>query len=152
MIDPASLTIFLVTTTETTTTPVVFHHRLHALSVTTGNEQANSPVDIVATYPGTGVSKTVTEMSSSSLRFRRNSPGLLLFNGTIYSAYGSYEDNGCYQGWVIAYDKTSLKQVGVFNTSPNSRCSTNGELDWQAGLGLVADADSGLLHDGECTF
>src|SRR6266404_6564066 len=35
-----------------------YHHRLHALDITTGGEQFGGPVEVHATYPGSGVENT----------------------------------------------------------------------------------------------
>ena len=54
VIDPSTGTLYAVAASKTLATPVVFHQRLHAIDIATGNERAGSPVDIVAKYPGTG--------------------------------------------------------------------------------------------------
>ena len=54
VIDPVSGTIYAVAASKTLSTPTVYHQRLHALDIATGNERSNSPVDIQAKYPGTG--------------------------------------------------------------------------------------------------
>lgn len=64
-------------------------------------------------------------------------PALLLANGLLYIAFGSHGDIDPYHGWVFAYDAKTLMRRGVF-------CSTPGGAEggiWQAGEGLVADAN-----------
>ncbi len=139
VIDAASGTLYAVAASKTTSTATVFHQRLHALDITNGKERLNSPVDIVAKYPGTGGTQDGNGNVVFDPLVEFNRPALLLFSGNIYTAWGSHEDNGDYQGWVIAYDKTSLAQVGVFNTSPNLPTGVGGGSIWQASIGLVAD-------------
>ncbi len=69
-----------------------------------------------------------------------NRPGLLLHNGILYAAFGSYADEGPYHGWVLAYDAKSLRQVGAFCTTPDTADSGQGGI-WQSGMGLAADSD-----------
>ena len=40
-----------------------YHHRLHALDLTTGAEQFGGPVEIQATYPGSGVEGSGTTLT-----------------------------------------------------------------------------------------
>src|SRR5262249_53434205 len=105
-------------------------HRLHALDISTGAEKFGGPVVISASVQG--ASGEVDFVPLPQLQ----RPGLLLSNGTVYLAFGS---NGCdanAQGWVIAYDASSLEQVGVFSTAPGEPW---GGSVWQAGVGLAAD-------------
>ena len=57
-------------------------------------------------------------------------------DGNVYIAWGSSCDVRPYYGWVMAYDARTLKQTGVFNTSPDA-----GESGiWQADAGIAADS------------
>ncbi|MFL6451681.1 MAG: lectin-like domain-containing protein [Bryobacteraceae bacterium] len=62
-------------------------------------------------------------------------PALLLSNGLLYIAFGSHGDFDPYHGWVFAYEAATLKQHGVFCSTPNGAQAGI----WQAGEGLVAD-------------
>jgi len=63
-----------------------------------------------------------------------------LANGNVYIAWGSSCDAGPYYGWVLAYEARTLKQTGVFNTSPDS-----GEAGiWQADAGIAADSEGNV--------
>jgi len=48
-----------------------------------------------------------------------NRPGMLLYNGTLYLAFGSHGDNGPYHGWFLAFNESTLALTGVFNSTPN---------------------------------
>ncbi|HLH75693.1 MAG TPA: Ig-like domain-containing protein [Candidatus Binataceae bacterium] len=155
VIDPATNTIYVVTTSKTTTSPVVFYHRLHALDITSGAERANSPVEITGLYPGTGGVQdgNGNEVFTPESQFSRTA--LLLVNGEVYVAFGGYEDQHCYQGWIMSYDKTTLVQNNVISTSPNLACGQDtGAGFWTSGLGLAADSTSiyastsNSLYDG----
>ena len=150
VIDPISGTIYAVAASKTLSVPAVFHQRLHALDISTGNERPNSPVDIQAKYPGTGGPQDGNGNVVFDPRRHFNHNALLLFANNVYIAFGSHEDVGVYQGWVMAYDKTSLAQVAVFNTSPNLPAGTGGGSIWQARIGMVADSTSiyGLTANG----
>jgi hypothetical protein len=89
-------------------------HHLHALDITTGNEQAGSPVLITATSTSNAGHVTVF----NSLH-QKNRPGLLLLNGVLYLGFGSNSCNDGNSGWVLSYDANNLSQLAVFNTSPD---------------------------------
>src|SRR6266849_6045759 len=133
VIDPASNTMYLVAKTLLNTT---VRHHLHALDITTGNEQAGSPVLITAT--STSNAGHVTVFNS---KHQKNRPGLLLLNGVPYLGFGSNSCNDGATGWVLSYDATSLSQLAVFNTSPDSGLASI----WQAGNGLAADPDGNIF-------
>src|SRR6202163_4568608 len=127
VIDPATNTMYLVAKTLLNTT---VRHHLHALDITTGYEQAGSPVLITAT--STSNKGHVTVFNS---KHQKNRPGLLLLNGVLYLGFGSNYCNDGNSGWVLSYDATSLSQLAVFNTSPDFGLTSI----WQAGVGLAAD-------------
>ncbi len=76
---------------------------------------------------------------------QRNRPGLLLSRGVVYVAFATFScDAPCasapYHGWVLGYRESDLKQVAVFNTSPQQ-----GQVGiWQTGNGLAAAADGSI--------
>jgi len=120
-----------------------YHHRLHALDLTTLAEQFNWPVEIQATFPGNGAENTFVPA------VHKERPGLLISNGLVYTTWGSHCDEGAYTGWVLSYNKTTLTQVGVLNLDPNGN---EGGI-WAAGSGPAVDADGNLfLLTGNGTF
>jgi hypothetical protein len=126
-----------------------YHHSLHALDLTTGNEKLGGPVVIRGTVRGTGdgnVGGVIT--FTSNLQNQR--PALLLVNGTIYVAFASYGDRDPYHGWVFGFDATTLSQrPNIFNTT---RLGARGGI-WMAGQGPAADATGNVYFvTGNGTF
>ena len=60
--------------------------------------------------------------------------------GTVYIGWASFCDTRPYHGWMMAYDATSLSQVGVFNASPNRMMSGI----WMSGAGPAFDREGNL--------
>jgi hypothetical protein len=109
-------TIYVVTMSKNTAG--IYFQRLHALDLTTGTEEFGGPVDIVATYPGTGDnSSNGSVVFDPSQYFERT--GLTLSNGVVYTTWTSHGDCRPYTGWVIGYDEHTLAQVRVLNLTHN---------------------------------
>ena len=120
-----------------------YHQRLHALDLTTGSEEFSGPMEVQATYPGTGAENTFLPGQHVER------PGLLIVNGVVYTTWGSHCDGGLYTAWVIGYNETTLAQVKVLNLTPNG---SEGGI-WAAGSGLAGDASGNLyLLTGNGTF
>ncbi len=120
-----------------------YHQRLHALDLTTGNEQANSPVLIAATFPNQS-GQTTFDPGQYEER-----TGLLLLNNVIYLAWTSHCDGTPYTGWVMGYGESSLQQTSVVDVTPNG---SEGGI-WMAGDGLAADSSGNIYFlDGNGTF
>jgi len=110
-----------------------YHQRLHALDVTTGAEQTNSPKEISATYMSTTFAPGQYEERAA----------LLLLNGVIYTTFTSHCDDAPYGGWVMAYSEGTLAQTAVLNVAPNASGSGNanqGPAIWMSGGGPAADS------------
>ena len=132
VIDPTTNTLYVVAKTqEISGGSTNFVFRLHALDITTGQEKFGGPVLITASAPS--AKGTITMQTQRQAQ----RPGLLLSNGTLYIGFGS---NGCDHslGWLLAYNPTSLQQIGVLNTSPNQPA---GASIWMSGTGLAADSN-----------
>ncbi len=115
-----------------------YAYHLHALDLVTGQEKFGGPVQIKASVKGTGDSSQNGIVTFVSNRHNQR-PGLLLVNENVYLAFASYGDARPYHGWLLGYSATTLRQVAVYNTTPNGR---EGGI-WQAGQGPAADADEG---------
>ena len=130
-------------------------HKLHALDLGTGAELFGGPTVITGSVT---ISGTVYNFID---KYQQERPALLLQDGIIYIGWGG---PGCNvkteNGWVMAYDGGTLKQVGVFDASPGILASAV----WLSGAGLagdgagniyantgdgVFDADSGGSHYGD---
>ncbi len=112
---------------------------LHAVNLADGTDY-HAPTVISATASG------VTFGSTGHLQ----RPALLLLNGLIVIAFGSYADIGGFDwGWEMAYDKTTLTQTAAMITIPVG--TAQGAL-WMSGGGLSSDGTSifGITGNGPC--
>ena len=98
-----------------------FVQRLHALDLATGADLPNSPVLIEA--PG------------FDPLMQNQRPALLLSGGSVYIGYASHCDKEPYHGYILGYDAASLKQIGIFNSSPGGE----GASIWQSGQAPAVD-------------
>lgn len=108
--------------------------RLHALDITTGQEKAG--IVIEASVAGRGQGSVNGRIAFAALRERQRA-GLILANGQVYIAWGSFCDDNPYHGWIISYsfDRTTLHQTHVFN---NTSDAGEGGF-WGAGGAITAD-------------
>jgi len=138
VIDTKSKTLYAVAYTQDSSTGP-YHYRLHALDITSGKEKFGGPVEIQASVPGTG-DGSVGGVITFDPKMHMQRPSLLLLNGTIYIAFGSFADSDPYHGWVIGYNASTLAQTGVYNTTPDG-----GEgAVWMSGQGLLGDSTGNL--------
>ncbi|HYQ02459.1 MAG TPA: RICIN domain-containing protein [Polyangiaceae bacterium] len=99
---------------------------LHAVDIRTGAEKLGGPVTIDA--------------SGFDAVYNNQRPGLGLSNGVLYVAFASYCDRGAYNGWVMAFDATTLQRTAALNVT---RDGQYGGV-WQAGAGPAFDPDGNL--------
>lgn len=125
-----------------------YHQRLHALDLSKGTELFNGPKEITATYPGTGDNSSGGKVIFDPGQYKERT-GLLLLNGTIYTAWASHCDIRPYTGWLMGYSKTTLAQTSILNVTPNG----NEGAIWMAQAGLAADNSGHIFFlDGNGTF
>lgn len=117
-----------------------YHQRLHALDLALGTELFGGPVEVQASYPGTGDNTNGTDVIFDPAQYKER-VGLLLMNGMVYTGWASHCDIQPYTGWIIAYDASTLLQTSVLNVVPNGG---QGAL-WASGAGLAAD-NSGNIY------
>ncbi len=127
-------TIFVVAMSVAGTT---FHHRLHALDLTTGGE----------VMAATDIQATSGAVSFAPKQYEERS-GLLLLNNVIYLTWTSHCDASPYNGWVMGYGESSLQQVSVIDITPGG-----GGGIWMSGDGLAADSSGNIYFlDGNGSF
>lgn len=134
VIDPNTSTIYLV---AMTLEGADYVHRLHALDLATGAEKPGSPVTLQATVPGTGEGSSTDTFIPKNYKQR---PGLVLLKGVVYTAWSSHCDIGRYHGWLLGYDASTLKQVAVYNNTPNG----NQGSFWASGAAPAVDSDRNI--------
>lgn len=117
-----------------------YHHRLHALDITTGTEISGSPTEIAATYPGNGDGSS-NGVNTFDPKMYKDRAALLLSGGNIYIGWSSHCDFAPYTGWVMAYSESTLKQTSVLNLTPNGG---DGSI-WMSGDGIAADSGGNLF-------
>ena len=115
-----------------------YDYKLHAVDLSTGKEEL-TPIAISASVKGTGPG-TVFKATRNSCQ-----SGLLLLNGVIYSAWGSFCEKPPFAGWVLGNHEGDLKPAAVFNGNPNGMPPStflpdgSGGGIWQSGLGPATD-------------
>jgi outer membrane protein assembly factor BamB len=117
-----------------------YHHRLHALDITTGQEEFAGPTEVAPRYPGAGDNSSSGQVIFDPKQYKTR-PGMLLLNGVVYTGWGSHCDFRPYTGWLVGYDRLTLKQVSVFNFAPNG----SGGALWNSGGGIAADSVNGRI-------
>ena len=135
VIDPSTKTIYVVAKTKETVgsgcssgNPCYFH-RLHALDLITGAEKFGGPV--------------VLSAPNFVPLFHLQRPALLLSNGAVYIGFGSHGDYNSWQGWLMAYNATTLAQQWAWHsTDPTS--GNNGGAIWGSGNGPALDASGNI--------
>jgi len=131
-IDLASNTMYVVSEQKTASGGAF---KLHALNILTGAEKSGSPVAIQASVPSTLPSSGGKLTLTTSCLSRAS---LLVTSTSVVFGMG-----GCGPGWVLSYDKSTLKQTGALNTSPN--IAGYGQYPgaggvWMGGAGPAADS------------
>jgi len=116
-----------------------YHQRLHALDLALGTELFSGPVDIQATYPGTGDNTNGTSVVFDPKQYKERA-ALLLLNGVIYTTWASHCDDRPYTGWIMGYNESTLGQTSVLNVTPNG----NEGAIWMAGNGPAADSSGNI--------
>lgn len=116
-----------------------YHQRVHALDLALGTEVLGGPVDVQATFPGTGANSNGTNVVFDPGQYVERA-SLLLLNGTIYTGWSSHCDISPYTGWVIAYNGSTLARTSVLNLTPNG---SDGSI-WMSGAGLASDGSGNI--------
>ena len=146
VIDPSTGTLFVISKVKLG--PGSYQQQLHALDITTGLEQPNSPVTITASVPGTGEASVNGVISFDPL-LQHDRAALTLANGVVYLTFASHCDITPYHGWILGYDETTLAQVIVYNDTPNG---SQGGI-WESGCGPGVDTNGDLIAvTGNGTF
>jgi hypothetical protein len=104
---------------------------LHALELANGKEAPGFPVEI------TGHAQNLGSVTFEPLQ-QLQRPALLLMNGVVYAAFGSYCDNPPWEGWIVGVS-TEGKVVAKWVTT------AHGGSIWQSGGGLVSDGAGQIL-------
>ncbi len=157
VIDGKTNTLFVVAITlEMRGSTAHYVQKLHALDLTTGAEQANSPYTIGDTTfsgPDGGYTDTTSIVvngrgdgadSGGHVRFNaareNNRSALQLANGVVYVSFAAHSDYRPYHGWLIGFDETKLQPVMMFNTAPNA----GGVGIWQSGGAVSYDSQGNI--------
>ena len=88
-----------------------------------------------ATVPGSAIGNIGGQLTFVPLIHNQRA-GLLLQNGIVYVAWGSFSDNGDYHGWIMGYDAATLKQMAAMAIDPDD---SSGGI-WQAGGAPAVDS------------
>ena len=133
-IDAGKSLLYVVATTQVINNPSEYSQTLYALDLATGKPQIMSTGEVITATAG--------DSSVFSPALENQRAALLLANGTVYIAFGSYGGQGDYNGWLFAYDASSLQKTGAFEvTSPPA---IQGGI-WQSGGGPSADANGNVF-------
>jgi len=136
VIDTLSNTVYvLVRTKEVVGGVTAFYQRLHAVSLSTGEE---SLPPTVVTGPPPDYAGTGTAAFDPALNNQR--AALLLANNQVYIAWASHCDVGPYVGWLMSFDKTTLLPTAYWTPVPYS--SAGGI--WLSGGGPSVDENGDI--------
>jgi hypothetical protein len=116
-----------------------YFQRLHALDITTGAELFAGPMNISASFPGTGDNSSNGNVVFDPAQYKERA-ALLLLNGVVYTTWASHCDIRPYTGWIMGYNQTTLAQTSVFNVVPNGSAGAI----WMSDTGPAADSSGNI--------
>jgi hypothetical protein len=143
VIDSTTNTIYIVDKTLLTSGGTKsFRNFLHAVNIANGEDRAS------ASEVGGSVSIAGGGVDTFADQWQQNRAGLVLANGDIYVGFGSSCDDNpsVTHGWLFAYNKSTLKNTAIFNTTTTSASDYLGSI-WQATYAPAADS-SGNIYLG----
>jgi hypothetical protein len=133
VIDPTTNTLYVIAVIEQNNARAF---QLHALDLLTGAEKFSGPVTVTGTVPGTGVDSVNGEITLETNCYPRSGLALDPISSAVYMSFGH-----CNHGWMLGYDKTTLQQIGIMNTTPDGQ----GGGYWNGGGAPAVDDNSGDL-------
>ena len=113
--------------------------RLHALDITTFAEKFGGPVILQGSVSGSGAGSLAGTLVFDPMIHNQRA-SLAMANGQIFISWASHEDQHSYHGWIMAYNASTLKQTGIWSTSPDG---VQGGI-WMSGRGPVVDASGNV--------
>jgi hypothetical protein len=141
VIDPASNTLYVITYTQGSTAPV---YTVHALALGSLADTVTPQVVAVSHTLNNG-----TTWAFNAL-YQRQRPALLLANGNLYAAFGSFCDGQAAnsRGWLLGWTASSLTPIvpnelaNTLATAPDDYFLTS---IWMSGYGPAADDSGNVL-------
>ena len=121
---------------------------LRAIDIRNGKDYGPGSVQIQASVAGDGRGSVNGQIAFDPSN-QNQRMGLTEVGGSIIVAWGSFSDWGVYHGWMMAYDPTTLKQIAVFNPTPEYQATDSaagpsdyggGGAFWQGGAPPAVDA------------
>ncbi len=145
VIDPTTNIMYFVSGSQPASGAAQYSFNLNAIEIATGLPVSGSPVTIAATYS----TADLTTPLVFSAQTQNPRPGLALANGNVYIAFASHNDIAPYNGWVLAYNTSTLAQTAVYSDT------TTGTLGgiWNSGQAPTIDAAGNLyISTGNGSF
>ena len=107
---------------------------LRAVDIRNGKDYGPGSVQIQASVAGDGRGSVNGQIAFDPSN-QNQRMGLTEVGGAILVGWGSFSDWGVYHGWLMAYDPTTLKQIAVFNPTPEAQStdSAAGPSDYGGG-------------------
>jgi Bacterial Ig-like domain (group 3)/MBG domain (YGX type) len=136
VIDPDTNILYVVNGHQPQNGQQSFTYYLNAIDITTGTPVNGSPKQISASY----MTPDLTTAENFQAKTQNQRCGLTLANGNIYMCFGSHQDIMPYTGWMMAYNKSTLNQVGVYAVTT---IGSEGGI-WMAGQAPVVDGAGNL--------
>ena len=134
VIDAITNTIYVLSEGEE---PVSRTFKLHALDLSTGDEKFGGPTIVTGSVSGTGIDSDNGKITLERSCYQRTGLALDPASNAIYLGFGH-----CNHGWLLAYDKATLQQTAIMNTTPDGA----GGGVWASGGTPVVDDNSGDLY------
>lgn len=129
---------------------------LRAVDIRTGQDFGPGSAKIEASVAGDGVGSNGGRIAfDPSVHNQR--AGLVLYNGAVVIAWGSFSDWGVYHGWLMAYDPATLQQRAAFTSTPQHQADDvafgpsdhgGGGAIWQGGASPSIDSAGNLYVVG----
>ncbi|HTZ83098.1 MAG TPA: Ig-like domain-containing protein [Candidatus Acidoferrales bacterium] len=140
VIDLSTNTMYVMVYTNQSTGPAYYLHALDLGSLT----DKGTPVLVTASH-------LLTDGSTFEFNatYQRQRPALLLSNGTLYAAFGSFCNNALSRGWLLGWQTATLDPltaVGMTDTQATDPDNFFATSIWMSGYGPATDDSGNILY------